>query len=84
MPYITSVERIAEARGEAKGGAAVALRPLTRVCGSLPAEVEQRIRQLPLERLEALAEALLEFRCLQDAQAWLDAHDASTEERGSH
>ena len=79
MPYVTSVERIAEARGEAKGWVAVVLKQLTRVCGPLPAEVEQRIRQLPIERLEALAEALLDFRSLQDAQSWLDAHAALTD-----
>jgi hypothetical protein len=32
-----------------------------------------RIRALPLERLEALAEALLDFQSLQDLDAWLGA-----------
>ncbi len=77
MPYITSVERIAEARGEVKGGANVVLTLLASICGPLPAEVEGRVRQLPIERLEALAKALLDFRSLQDVQNWLDAHEAS-------
>jgi hypothetical protein len=79
MPYVTSVERIAEARGEARGkvegGATVLLKLLARVCGPVPEELEQRVRRLPIERLEALGEALLDFRSLQDVQAWLDAHE---------
>jgi hypothetical protein len=73
MPYVTSVERIAEARGEAKGGAAVLLGPLNRVCGPLPDDLEQRLYRLPLERLKQLGEALLDFRSVPDLQAWLDA-----------
>jgi hypothetical protein len=53
----------------------VLLKLLARVCGPVPEELEQRVRRLPIERLEALGEALLDFRCLQDVQAWLDAHE---------
>jgi hypothetical protein len=69
------VERIAEARGEAKGGATVLLKQLTRVCGSVPEELEQRVRRLSIDRLEALGEAILDFRTLKDVQAWFDAHE---------
>jgi hypothetical protein len=90
MPYVTSVERIAEARGEArgevrgeargqtKGGAAVLLGQLTRLCGTIPEALEQRLYRLPLERLAELGEALLDFRSLDDLRAWLDAHEFST------
>jgi len=54
-------------RGEAK----VTLRQLGRRCGPLSAEQESRIRHLPLERLEALAEALLDFEGMADLNAWL-------------
>lgn len=78
MPFITSVERIAEARGEArgeaKGGAAVLLKQLKRICDTVPEELEQRIRHLPFERLEAMGEAIFDFHALKDVQAWLDAH----------
>jgi hypothetical protein len=89
MPYVTSVERIAEARGEARGkalgeargkvegGAGVLLRQLRKLCGPLPEDLAQRIRCLPLERMEALGEGLFELRSLQDVQAWLDAHEES-------
>ncbi len=75
MPYITSVERIAEARGEAKGSVNILLKQLARVCGPLPAEIEQRVRQLPVERLETLAEAVFDIRSLEDARVWLETHE---------
>ena len=82
MPYVTSVERIAEARGEArgqtKGGAAVFLGQLTRICGAMPVDLEQRLYRLSLERLAELGEALLDFRSLDDLRGWLDAHEFST------
>jgi hypothetical protein len=74
MPYVTSVERIAEARGRAEGGATILLQQLAKLCGPLPQEVEGRVRQLPLEGLAALGEAVLDFGSLQDLLTWLDAH----------
>jgi hypothetical protein len=65
MPYVTSVERIAEARGErrgqTKGGAAVFLGQLARICGPVPEDVEQRLYRLPLETLAELGEAPVGF-----------------------
>ena len=60
-----------EARGEAQGEAKVTLRLLSRRCGPLSAEQESQIRRLPLGRLEALAEALLDFEGMADLHAWL-------------
>jgi hypothetical protein len=61
-------------RGEALGEVKVTLRLLARSCGPLSAEQENLIRSLPLERLEALAEALLDFEGIADLNAWLAAH----------
>ena len=63
-----------EARGQAQGEAKVTLRLLGRRCGALSAEQESVIRSLPLERLEALAEALLDFEGMADLNAWLTAN----------
>ena len=52
---------LGEARGEARGEAKVALRQLNRRCG-------------PLEQLEALAEALLDFSGPEDLATWLAAN----------
>ena len=55
MPYVTSVERIAEARGEArgeeKGIAAMVVKQLIRICGPLSDSLDEQIRQLPIEKL---------------------------------
>ena len=61
-------------RGEARGEAKVTLRLLSRRCGPPSAEQESVIRSLPLERLEALAEALLDFDGMADLKAWLAAN----------
>ncbi|MFN7872435.1 MAG: DUF2887 domain-containing protein [Cyanobacteriota bacterium] len=69
---------LGEARGVAlgqfQGEAKVTLRLLSRRCGPLSAEQESVIRSLPLERLEALAEALLDFEGMADLHAWLAAN----------
>ena len=51
----------------------MALRQLRRRCGDLtPGQVVGvSVRALPLERLEALAEALLDFQGAADLDAWL-------------
>jgi predicted transposase YdaD len=59
------------AMGQVQGEAKVTLRQLGRRCGPLSAEQESLIRRLPLERLEALAEALLDFEGMADLNAWL-------------
>ena len=56
------------------GEAKVALRQLKRRCGPLTEATTARIQALPLEQLEALAEALLDFRGPEDLVAWLAAN----------
>ena len=63
-----------EARGRAAEAAAVTLRLLNRRCGLLTDAITARIQALPLETLEALAEALLDFRGPSDLAAWLEEH----------
>jgi hypothetical protein len=48
------------------------LRLATRRFGPLPAGLSERIHALPLERLEALAEAILDLDSLDRLDAWLD------------
>ncbi len=74
-PDLASVERIAEERGKAKGGAAVLVGPLTRVCGTLPDKLENRLFRLTLQQLKQLGEAVFDFRSVEDLQEWLDAHE---------
>jgi len=60
--------------GQVQGEAKVTLRLLGRRCGPLTGEQEIMIRSLPLERLEALAEALLDFEGMADLHAWMAAN----------
>ena len=48
-------------------------RQLNRRCGPLSAATTARIQSLPLEQLEDLAEALLDFQGPNDLTAWLAA-----------
>lgn len=63
--------------GRREEAATVTLRLLRRRCGPLSEATSARIQQLPLERLEALAEALLDFQGPEDLAAWFAA-DANT------
>ena len=60
--------------GEARGEVKVILRLLNRRCGPLSNATAARIKALPLEQLEALAEALLDFGSPADLAAWLAEH----------
>ena len=69
-------EWLAEGRqeGEAREAAKVTLRLLTRRCGPLSEATTARIQSLPLEQLESLAEALLDFQGPNSLAAWLTSH----------
>ncbi|MBM5818442.1 MAG: DUF4351 domain-containing protein [Cyanobacteria bacterium K_Offshore_surface_m2_239] len=56
--------------GRQEGELDVVLRQLQRRCGVLSTEQQARLRTLPLQRLEALAEALLEFKGPADLNQW--------------
>jgi predicted transposase YdaD len=58
--------------GRQEEASALALRLLQRRCGSLSPQQQARIQALPLPRLEALADALLDFQGAEDLTAWLE------------
>ena len=60
--------------GEAQGEVKVTLRLLNRRCGPLSEASTARIKDLPLEQLEALADALLDFSEPADLAVWLEKH----------
>ena len=82
MPYVTTIERRGIEKGIEKGmekgrveGATnLTLRQLRRRFGTLAEETQTRIQTLPLNSLEELGEALLDFSSVNDLQAWLDTH----------
>ena len=63
-----------EARGRQEGESTVTLRQLNRRCGPLSEATTARIQALPLEQLEGLADALLDFNGPADLAAWLEEH----------
>jgi predicted transposase YdaD len=62
------------AEGRHEEGFVLILRQLQRRCGELPPVVREQVVRLDLPRLEALGEALLEFRGLADVEQWLASH----------
>jgi len=61
--------------GRQEGELAVLLRLLNRQVGKVGVRLQSRLRKLPIERLEAMAEALLDFKTLDDLKQWLDEND---------
>ena len=62
------------AEGRQQEAASVTLRLLSRRCGPLSEATTARIQSLPLEQLESLAEALLDFQGADDLAAWLSSN----------
>ncbi len=60
-----------EAKGIAKGEVELILRQLNRRLGAVAESQKKRIRRLDLEKIQALAESLLEFKSRADLVRWL-------------
>jgi len=63
-----------EAQGRRVEAASMTLRQLTHRCGPLSPATTARIQALPLEQLEPLGLALLDFSGADDLAAWLAEH----------
>jgi len=50
------------------------LRQLARRCGQLPIAQQAQIKSLPITDIENLAEALLDFKGMDDLEIWLREH----------
>jgi hypothetical protein len=80
-PHLTSLERrwmargeaMGEAMGEVKGRAELLLTLFRKLHGTVPQEVEARIRNLSRDRLETLGEAVLDLKSISELEAWLDS-----------
>ena len=60
-------------KGRVEEGLALIMRQLKRRIGKLSGEQEERLKELSLEQLEELGEALLDFQGEQDLRKWLAA-----------
>jgi hypothetical protein len=70
MPYVTSIERLAEVRGAANAY----LDQLAEICGEIPEATQSRVKDLDAQQLKQLGRNLLHFQSLQDLESWLDQH----------
>ena len=82
MQYVTVWERMGIEQGLQQGleqgrqteALTLTLRLLQRKVGTLNTRVEKRIRKLPLEKIEQLSEALLDFTTPRDLNTWMKEH----------
>jgi Domain of unknown function (DUF4351) len=76
MKYVTTIERMAEARGEARGGLlktrSLISRQLVRRFGEVSPIVLEQVDHLSIAQLESLGEALFDFETIADLTAWLE------------
>jgi hypothetical protein len=72
MPYVTSIERLAEARGEVRGKVSLILGILSELFDGVPEEVQERINGLESEELDQLGKDHRQFQSLADLRDWLD------------
>jgi heme oxygenase len=71
MQIVTSWMEEGIEQGARQEARSLILRLLTRRVGQLPEVILAQVNELPIEQLEALGEALLDFADLSDLQAWL-------------
>ena len=67
------VEGLVEGRTEE--ARSMVTRQLTKRFGNIPVELQARINALPIDRVESLGEALLDFTGMADLEAWLAASE---------
>ena len=79
MPYITSVEQIGYDRGVQVGkerqARSIVLRLLSGKFGTIAPRLEEQIEGLPVEQLDMLTDALLDFKSVADLTTWLDSQE---------
>jgi predicted transposase YdaD len=77
VTYVTNAERFGIEKGVIQGAVQEAqsliLRLLSRRVGVFSSEVRSQVESLPLEQLESLGEALLDFSTAADLDEWLQS-----------
>ena len=57
--------------GRQEGEVEIVLRQINRRCGQLPIAQQAQVKSLPINAIESLAEALLDFNGMNDLEIWL-------------
>lgn len=68
-------------QGREEGKIELVVRLLTHRFGKLSIRFQSRIRKLPLNKIEALGEALLDFKAANDLKNWLDENEAKAKSK---
>jgi Domain of unknown function (DUF4351) len=68
-------EQLGEQRGEVRHAQAQTLRLLDRRVGDVSTEILERVNVLPLERLDDLHDAALDFTSVSELTSWLDLNE---------
>jgi hypothetical protein len=71
VTYVTNAERFGIEKGAVQEARLLIFRLLSRRVGVLSSEVRSQVESLPLEQLESLGEALLDFSSAADLDEWL-------------
>ena len=71
MELTTSWNKEGLKQGRHQAAQEIVLRQLGRRFGPLPVALAERIQRLPTQAVEELADALLDFAALADAEAWV-------------
>jgi len=76
MPYVTSIVR----EGKLQQTQQIAKRQLNRRVGELDPDLIKQVEALPIEALEELTDALLDFSSVTDLQRWLQNRPTQVEQ----
>ena len=71
MPYISAIERIGEARGEARGKVDLLSLLLAQQVGTISLETIEELKKLSIGQLDQLALASRGFASIDDLTNWL-------------
>ena len=67
----TRVYQEAKAEGKAEEGKSLVIKQLTRKLGSITLQLQAQVNSLPIDLIESLGEALLDFTSIADLENWL-------------
>ena len=74
MKYVTTIERMAETRGEARGRKSMILEFLNYRFGEFSPILTEKMNQLSIAQLESLRESVFGFTTIDELDAWLTEH----------
>ena len=66
--------KVGRQEGDQDGEVDIVLRQINRRCGQLPIAQLAQIKSLPIKDIKNLAEALLDFKGMDDLEIWLREH----------